>query len=486
MVDFPFGAWAPDQGEVGGLQVADGVLPLADGYGPFPSLYVSPTAAALPGDPKGLISVVLNDDSFQAFGFIQGAVYQLNGDFTWTLVQAGFTGPSGDGDWSPLHFGDHLLFTNINDGLQDYDLESPGSVTYIAGAGDPEFIFTCGNFIIALNCLDATGTRDIRLIKTTGFNDQTNWTSDGADYQELADGEALKAGFDLKNRNALLLQRRALVLMTFGSAPAGAQFSLAKVADGKGTVGSRSCVGFDGVVFYWSDDGPYRFDLNNGNVPIGDDAIVEWFSAQVDNSRLDLIRGAVDPIRKIVRWAFKRSVDNSDTVAEVSICYHWQRKKWFTLTEQVASLCRLASVAVSYNTITGTYDSQTLTYDDRLFLGSAPLAGALDGSYKFGASTGPNLAGTITTQVANNPVTGLVNWATPIDDCATGTLELGVKDRLDDAITFKPAASKIRNGAVPLRGRGMNLQFRRNFPGAATWSYAKGIDHLSSVGGGPK
>jgi hypothetical protein len=66
------------------------------------------------------------------------------------------------------------------------------------------------------------------------------------------------------------------------------------------------------------------------------------------------------------------------------------------------------------------------------------------------------------------------------------TLELGVKDRLDGTITWQTAQSKGENGAAPLDGRGLNIQFRSNFPAGATWNYAKGIDQVIGSRQGPR
>jgi hypothetical protein len=486
-MDLPFGAWQPDRGDTGApLLVADGVLPTIDGWGPHPALYVPPGATALPGAPRGIISVVLNNNAWEAFGFTVSAFYQLQSDYTWSAaIASGYACPVGY-DWSALHFGTKLLFTNTFDGLHSYDVETPGAVTYISGAGDPAYIFTCANFIVAVNCKDSLGNRDIRLIKTSGFNDQTNWTTDGADYQELADGEALLCGFDLKNNTALLVQQRAFVLMQFGNAPGGAQFSLQKVADGKGSVGARSCVGFDGMVFGLATDGFFRFDLSSGLTFIGDQEIDQTFLADVDQSNFTLVQGAIDPLHRVVTWRYKRNIDSSTTVSEVCIGYNWQIKRWFTVTEQTSALTRLATVAVSYDAATGTYDSQTLTYDDLFWTGSAPLFGGLDENYKFGLWTGASLLATLTTGIINSGNSGKLLWATPITDSALVTLDHGVTDDLAVAITFEGPATKTESGRIPSEARGMNDQFRMIIAAGDTWSYANGIDHLVRSTEGPK
>lgn len=474
------GAYQPDRGEIASpMMIADGAIPTPDGWGPYPSLFSPSTATALPGAPRGVFSIVLNAGSWQAYGFTANEFYLLNSDFTWTAaIASGYACPTGY-DWSGLHFGNVLLFTNTVDGLRSYNVEAGGAVSYISAAGDPAFVFSCANFVVALNCKDGSGNRDARLIKTSGFNDQTNWTTDGADYQELADGENLLCGFDLKQNTALLVQQRAFVLMQFGNAPGGAQFSLQKISNGRGAVNAKSCVSFDGVVFGLATDGFWKFDLTSGLKFIGANIVDKTFLAAVDQANFSLVQGAVDPIRRVVLWRYKRTIDGSTTVSQVAIGYEWEIDRWFTVTETSSYLTRLATVAVSYDSATGTYDSQTLTYDDLFWSGAAPLFGALDSSYKFSVRSGPSLAATLTTGVAGAGVRMKFLWALPMTDAVSYTLDIGVKDLLSDAIAFQGAASPTDGGRVPLEGQGLFYQMRIAIAAGDSWTYANAIENIS-------
>lgn len=488
-MDIEFGSLQVDRGETASpMMVANGVLPISDGYGPYPSLYTPSTATALPSAPRGIFSLVLNSNAWEVFGLTASSFYMLGADYSWSAaIATGYACPAGF-DWSGLHFGTKLLFTNTTDGLQSYDVEASTGPTYIAVAGDPAYIFSCANFLVALNCKDTTGNRDIRLIKTSGFNDQTNWTTDGADYQELADGEALLCGFDLKNNTALLVQQGAFVLMQFGNAAGGAQFSLSKVSAGRGAVGAKCCVSFDGIVFGYAYDGFFRFDLANGLQFIGDNQIDKDFIKQVDQPTL--IRATVDPARKVVLFSYKRAIDTSMTVSEVIIGYAWTLNKWFNLTAETSYLTRFATVAVTYNAANGTYDSQTLTYDDLFFAGGTPLLGALDGNYKFCLWTGASLPATLTTSVSNSGTWAKILRVTPITDAAAPTLDVGVKDNLSDTMVHSGANTRTDSGIVPFDSiGGMNLQFTLFIPAgdAGTgvgWTYARGLDHLKFANGG--
>lgn len=491
MADFLLGPYQPDRGPTSAVVQALNVIPKVDGYGPHPSLYTDPSAEALPDEPKGMLSVVLNDGSYAVYALTTDTLYQLGADFTWTLIATGFNCPTGY-DWSMLQFGNKLLFTNINDGLQEYDIEAGGSVTYIAAAGDPAYVFTCANFIIGLNCLDSTGARDLRLIKTSGFNDQTNWTTNGADYQDLADGGELVAGFDLKQNTALLVQTGALVLMTFADVGGGAQFGLSKISGGKGGVSARCCVSFDGMVFGLDTDDFWRFDLTNSYQPIGADQVAKTFLIDVDQSNLALVQACIDPFNKVIRYRYKRAIDSSTVVSEIMIGYEWRLKRWFTCEEAASFLAPVATAGVTYDAASGTYDDQTLTYDSRLLAGGLPIAGGLDGDFKFAAFTGASLEAVITTQVGHSPVSGKIQWATVVSDAVAPSLELGVSDSLAANITFGDGSTPDESGRVNVEGRGKNIQFRLTIPAgdagiAGTgWTTANGITDIVGSKQGPK
>lgn len=488
-MQFPYGRLEPDAGEMepGIVLVANGVVPMRIGYAPMPSLNVSADAQALSDDPRGVVSVVLNDGTWKVFGFTETDIEELQSDYSWLSLGGTFNCTAGD-DWVGIHFGDYLLATNTTDGLQAYNVQTPAGFTAVADAGDPRFIFPCANMIFGLDCLDGDGNRDNRLIRNSDFNSFTEWTDGAADYQPLEDGGALLAGFDLKDGAAFILQDQACRLLQFGNAGGGALYSLRKVADGLGAVGSKCCVGYDGAVYWLATDGFRRFTLGRGIETIGAGRIDEWFFNRVDQGALNLVQGQIDPFGKMVWWRYKRQGGLSDVSFDDMIGYSWQWDCWVTNSVSTTYLANIATPGITLDQMDsfGVLDDIDIPLDSRQFQGGQPLFGALNADAKFGIFSGANQAATITTSTSNSPVSGLISWATPIDDAPAGTLELGVKDQPSDAITWKTGTAKVSSGRVPLRGRGKNLAFRRNFLAGASWTYARGIDHVSAVTGGPK
>lgn len=483
-MQIPFGPFAPDAGSNanGTCMVADGVLPLSTGYGPAPSLVSPGIGDALPGAPRGAITCIKRDGTTQVFFLTASALYQLDADYRFTEIETGYACTAGD-DWSCEQFGNYLLYTNTTDGLWAYDIETGGAATYIADAGDPREIFVVANMVFALDCKDGLGNRDNRLLRNSDFNNHTIWSGGAADYQPLESGAELISGVDLKNGAAILFQRQAMRIIQFGNAGGGALYSLQQVANGRGSVGRKSIAAFDGVVYFLSTNGFWRFSLG-GLEPIGDGFVDEWFLRRVQAADLKDVQAAIDPARKIVLWL---------TPSGLVLGYSWAgsvTNRWFTWQTTAKFLSRLATSGYTWDVagaIWATWDDiPPIPFDDRFWQGGQQFLAALTAELTYATFSGEAQAATIETAVNNSPISTLIGWATPIDDAAAGTLQLGVADALSDTITWKEGAAKVSGGRTPQRARGLNLAVRRNIPAGATWTYARGVDHIKASAGGPK
>ena len=490
-MQFPYGPLAPDAKEnaPGVCMAANGVLPLVEGYGPAQKLVTPSSADALPAAPRGAITVVKRSEATQVYALTEETLQALGTDYTWTEIESGLS-CTADHDWSTEQFGDKLLYTNTTEGLRAYDVEAGGAASAIAAAGDPREIFVCANMVFGLDCKDNAGDRNNRLIRNSDFNDHTDWTGGAADQQPLEKGGALLGGFNLKNNAAVIVQSDALRLLQFGNAGGGAMYSLQEIATGRGAVGRKSCVAFDGVLYGLSTNGFWRFSLGGGLQWIGSGKVDQWFMGRVAQSDLLSVQAVIDPARKVVLWRYPMSTDALSTVTENVIGYSWEFDRWFTWSVSMAYLSRIATPGYTVGTagaIFGTLaDAPRIGIGDRFWQGGAEVLAAIDSSLKYAAFSGGAQAATIRTSTSNSPVTTLIGWATPIDDAAGGTLAMGVSDSLDADLTWKAGAAKVSAGRTPQRGRGLNLAFERSIPINETWTYAKGVDHIKANSGGPK
>jgi hypothetical protein len=453
------------------------------GYGPFPQLVTVATAGALSGAPRGIIALIDAGGAGQVFAATATTIEQLQSDYTFTAISSGRTVTAGD-DVSFCRFGSFLLNTDTTDGFKAYNFDTPAGNNTVTAAPTARFVFSCNNVVFALSC----GGNPLRM-QSSGLGDHTEWIKLGANGETFTDGGSLQCGVDLKNGACVIFQAEAMRVIQFGSAPDGSLYTIQKAADGRGSVGQRSVVAFDGMVFYLAADGFYKFDLASGNTPIGAEKVNRWFLNQLAASDLVTVQAAIDPQRKIVYWRY-RSVNNpSTTVFGNIIAYDWQLQEWFTLTVNTSALIRYRTPGYTLDGIDafGPLDSFTTLLDDPFWTGGASVFGALDASFKFATFSGAPMAATLRSTLMNNPTSGRVGRATPISDSPNSTLQLGVSDKLSDPVVWKDGNSKGRAGAVPLRGRGLNIAFQENIPAGDMWTYSNGIDDIvSGSQGGPR
>lgn len=490
-MQFPFGRLAPDAKEnaPGVCMIANGVLPLVEGYGPAQQLVTPSSSQALPGAPRGAITVIRRSGTVQVFFLTETALESLGVDFSWTAVEPGLSCTSGD-DWSLEQFGDKLLYTNTTQGLRAYDVEVGGAAVAIPQAGAPRELFVCANMVFGLDCKDDLGERNNRLIRNSDFNDHTDWSGGAADQQPLERGGELVCGVNLKNAAAVIFQRDAMRLLQFGNAGGGAMYSLQEIANGRGSVGKKSVIAFDGVVYFLSTNGFFRFSLNNGLEPIGAGKVDAWFLSRVALLDLPKVQASIDPARKVVLWRYPMGTDSSPGVTENVLGYSWEFDCWFTWSVSIAYLSRVAtpgytvgSAGAIFGPLSG---APKIAIGDRFWQGGGEVLAALGPDLKYAAFSGGAQAATIRTATGNSPITTLIGWATPIDDAADGTLQLGVADSLNAALDWRPGETKVSAGRTPQRGRGLNVAFQRNIPAGATWTYVKGVDYVKAAGGGAK
>lgn len=474
-----WGEWRPYAGPNSGFaEMADGVLPrqvgMKIGYGPYPDLAEASGADALPDDPRGGLALRLFDGSYQQFFATETDIYLMGSDYSWTSIDSGRATPDGF-DTSMVHFGSYLLNSNTTDGFMAYNVETPAGNNAVSGAPAAASLFKSNNVIFALNC-DGNNRR----FESSGIGDHTAWRTKGADGKTLEDGGALIWGADLKNGMALMLQEDAVRGIQFG-AGGGSLYSLFKIADGKGSVGARSAAAFDGTAYWLATDGFYRLSAGGGPEAIGAERVDAWFADQVDTSDYIDVQCAIDPFRKVVFWRLSAS-----QLLGFAWALNGGMGAWFTASVATTALSQIATSALLLDDWDVFLDDQDIPLDSRFFQGGQPLFAALNGDRKFATFTGAPMAHTLRTCIVNNPLTGIGNWFTPISKGNGLTYRVGTSDSLDNAITWGSYGTKARNGAVPSRFRGLNIQIEEFEDSASAWEFTHGIDHLERSEGGPR
>lgn len=452
------------------------------GYGPVAALVQAVGAEALSGEPRGDISIVKFDGTYEIYFATASTIEQMDSSFQFSSVATGLNITAGD-DMSFCHFGSFLLNTNTTDGLNAYNVETPAGNNAVSGAPAARFAFSANNVVVALDC-DGNNRR----MQTSGVGDHTAWDSKGADGKTFEDGGALICGGDLQNGAAVIMQDNAMRLMQFGGAPGGALYRISKIADGIGAVGARSFVPHNGRCFFLSSRGFYDYSVGGQPRPIGSEKVNRWFLDQINTEDLRKVQGWIDPENNIVGWRFRRNGVASTSIYEDNICYDWELGEFFLEEVSTATISRIATAGY---TVDGPYaailvDDNPTPVDDRLYQGGQPVLAALDGDLKFATFSGTPLAATLETSEITSLRHQRVTGAQAIVDTDDATVQLGAKQRLQDAFTWGTAVAIDADGFAPVDEAGKVYALRMNIPAGTLWTNAEGFDGIEGTGGGPR
>lgn len=489
----PWGGWRPDvSGPNGGFcSIADNVLPgtMGDGsggqiisYGPFPQLVTPGGAVALGAECRGACWLVKRDGTYENYFATAAKIRKLSAVYDWSDVETGRTLNDGD-DVAMLHVGNVLLNSDPTNGMKAYDVETPAGNNAVSGAPAARILGLIQNVVFAGDC-----DGDNRLLRSTAVLDYANWATQGAMQVPLTDGGAIQAIGDLKNGVGYLLQTQGFKKIVFGAAPDNAMYGVYKIADDRGSVGQRSVVSIDGVVWFLDSDGWWRYDEGGGLVPFGAEKFNRWFLEQVDNSRLNEVQATVDPKNKIMLARFPSTSNSSTSVFDRVVCYDWQLNEGFTLTVNTGWLSRLATPGYTLDDmdVFGNLDDmEQIPLDSRFWRGGQPILSGLDSDGKYATFSGSPMAATLQGAPQMQDQRRLVNEVTQVTNDSAAELSINALEKLGDADNWKgPFTRSTRSGRTKTRASGRILTPKSTHAAGNTWAYDNGIDFPKTIGMG--
>lgn len=444
------------------------VIPIADGWAPYPQLV--PFADALEGPPRGTITVRSSTGTqVTVVGTVDklftvastGALTDVSGD-TYAL-------PDGD-DWSFTVYGDRIIATNLTDGPQYFDIGS--STDFDALAGSPpaaRFVTSIGDFVILWQLANRpTG------ITWSGINNSEQWTagSELSDSQDFPDGEALQAIIP-NGLGATLLFRTGARTMSFVGG--GLAFTFSPFMAGKGCAAPRSAIPIGrGDFLYYSDEGFYRGAQAQ---PIGHERVDRWFAETVRDADRRAIVGVSDPFRKVVMWRYAPA-----SAGGAVIGYHYGLDRWFLLSPNVSGIGLYAASSITLEELDALYDSIDdipFSLDSDAFAGGYASIAGFDASYRLGFFQGEPMSATIETNAYefNQGFFSVLDEIRPMTDGTAFTVQVGTKAHYSATTTWGPELSPSpRNLAVHARSNARMHAVRLKYPAGASWSTATGFD----------
>jgi hypothetical protein len=492
----PVGAWQPDLPafENPGALEAKNVIPDATTYRPLPSLVATnhPMSARVQGAilARGVGGTVAN---FAADGT---RLYKWdNAGVNWNDVSRTTGGPYGtpaDSGWSFAQFGDLVIAVNGVDAPQKFTIGSSTNFAALGGAPPTaRFVATVRDFV-AMGRISGLAQR----VQWSGINNAETWTSSQAtqaDFQDLPDG-----GFVMGivgGEYGLVFQERSIKRMTYVGVPAIFQFD--EIARGTGTPAEGSIARYENIAFFLSDDGFFALSGAQDLRDIGHHRVDRFFWNDVNQTYLDRISAAIDPINKlyVVSYPGPGSEFTGGTPNRLLI-YNWSADRWSRAEVELEMIHQAASQAGytldSLDGFSTNLDSLPFSLDSRVWTGSGRLLLAgFTTQHAIGFFNGANMAAAVDTGEAQ-VVPGrraLIRSLRPLVDgggSGGASIRVGVRNRTVDPVSFDAPVALNGFGACPVRANGRYLRARIEVPAGASWTHIQGVDEIEASASGAR
>lgn len=488
----PFSPWLPD---IAAFQTdvatdALNVIPSSSGYRPLPSLVgvtAAPAAWPLTARPQGAISARSLSGNIYNFCGDATKLYQLSSDgLSWNdvsrTVGGAYTTPADNG-WSFAQYGDYIIAANGNDATQYFQLGI--STNFAALAGSPPVAYFTGT-IREFGVLARTSTENNR-IRWSAIGNISDWVSSAttlSDYQDFPDGGKIM-GF-VGGEYGLIFQERAIQRMTFEGPPTAFRFD--KISTNFGCRAEGSIAAYDNLAFFLSDNGAYMVRGGAEIVPIGTEKVDAWIEANLDETNLNRVSSAIDPVNKLYLIGFMSyDVLSAATCPDTILIYHWPTGQW-SRAEVSHQILFTSATQNSYtidtmDLVSSTIDGLPYPVDARFWSGSGRLSlSAFDANGKLGFFSGSSMEATVETgdSQLNPGGRALLRGLRPMVEGLTGTptLTVGYRNSTGTAVQYGSAISANAYGFCNARVNARYHRAKITIPAASQWSFARGIDDV--------
>ena len=457
------GEWLPDQPSVvGTLQDAFNVIPIANGYAPFP-LAVNYSNSA--SDTLNNVFAGRFNSNTQLFAGSSSKLYKFNAG-TLNLDDVSKSGGYSGLRWKFTQFGETVIAANNNAKLQSWTIGTSSAFADLAASAPvAKFVTTVRDFVVAAH-LD--GGTNANKVQWSDLNDETNWTSGAAsqsDFQIIPDGGNITG--ITGGEFGLVLMERAIVRMSYIGSPYFFQFD--NISRGIGCIDGGSVAQYGGITYFLSDDGFYACD-GQQLIPIGTEKVDRFFFSNANINQIDTISAAADPVRKLVVWNYQNANGGRSL-----LIYNWQIKKWSQGDTTVDYIAPAATSGVTLEALDsfGTVDSIGTSWDDRVWAGGKYLFAGVDGG-RIITFTGSNSTANIIVGDTETSYNGVINLVRAQVQNGSFNVAVASRRQLQDPVTYGSTIAASSEGRAPIRSAGRYHRF--NLMPTNDWTNVLSID----------
>jgi hypothetical protein len=377
--------------------------------------------------------------------------------------------------WRFTQFGNVLIAANGGNRLQGYNLNTSTTFQDLSfDAPQSRYLTVIRDFVVSgYSTIDYPNR-----VQWSALGDESSWTNSAttqADFQDIPDGGSV-VGIT-GGEFGLVFMDRSIHRMSYVGSPLVFQFD--NISRNLGCYEANSIIQYAGTSFFLSDDGFYACD-GQQIIPIGNEKVNRFFFDDVEESLLEKMSCAVDPLRRLIIWSY---ASKSSATPDKLLIYNFQTQKW---TSGLANVSRVATSSTPSATlegldIFGTLETIDSSFDDRVWLGGKiQFAGVKDA--KIITFSGANNTAYIETGDIEIPgSTSTITMAKPIVDNGSGNVALVSRRLLSEVVEFGTQSVADAENRVSIRGVGR--YHRLQLTPTGSWKTTIGLDiELNGLG----
>lgn len=500
----PCGEYMPDQPDYNnpGAGNVRNVIPVTTtSYAPLAGLSVF-SANALDARCQGAYATADSSGNVYAFMGTANKLWQINnsGSFVDISNPTPYT-LDAKGKWNFCLFNDRVIASNFTDPIQGMLFGIATKFSNLStGAPKARYIAVIKNWLVTANTSDPTWGVQPQRVWWSGLGDPTNFPAPGStlavqnqsDYQDLFGDHGWVQGIvgNLGSAHGAVFCERAIWRMNYQGYPAIFSFEPAQGA--RGTPAPGSIVQLGSIVYYLGEDGFYMFDGSTAT-PIGTGKVDKTFYADFDISYSDRVSAAVDPVNKLVFWAYPGAGHSGGNPNHLMI-YNWALNRWAIADVTCELIFRSQTFGFTLDGLDVfgyTMDTLPFSLDSRQWTNGKIIMSAIDINHKLDYFNGANLAPTVDTSESElypslnfpygqQPIIkdyrAMITNAKPIVDGGVPSIQVGTRSRLIDSITWSNAVAINALGDCPVRATGRYVRGRITLPAGSTFTHIQGLD----------
>ena len=473
----------------GGSVMVKNVLPRTPkSYGPLSALAAYP-GAVLPSRCYGAYSGADPADNVSIFAGTATDLYQIASSGTsFTNVSKSPAAYAVDLQWRFCIAKSNLIAASMGNPLQSFVLGTSSTFLDLsATAPQAKFCAAIKQWVMVANTSDPVGGVAPWRMWWSGINDATSWPTPGSatavaqqsDYNDLSGENGAITGLvgNLGTSEGALFFEHAVWRIVYIGPPAVFDFFPAQGV--KGTPYPNSIAQVGALVFYLAEDGFYAFDGTNAT-PIGVNRVDKTFFADLQTGYNERVTGAVDPINKMIFWAYPGNGSFMGNPNHLMI-YNWATDRWAYGELSCEVLFRGLGLGFSLDGLDSLglgLDSLPFSLDSSAWVGGALQIAAFDTNHNLAYFNGSALAASVDCEEIE-PFNGqrtFVRNTRPLVDGGTPSVAIGTRELLTNPVMFNAGTPMNSLGWCPQRASARYTRARVTMPAASSFSHIIGVE----------